>query len=186
MPDASTLKRTVNLPLWLAALCALSFLAVLAFAVAIALDRNPLPFPDRDYHVHSAASLAGLVAMEEVMRRQGHPPRFRADSDSVARTFFQNRTIINLPDRGINSRLGGVSAALGFVVEDPDASAQEVAAFLRERGFAAEAVLGAEPGLPIAFVVTDAMAGSALVFRKHMLRMGRKPDPWTPRTPPEG
>ena len=78
--------------------------------------------------------------------------------------------------------LGNPSAALGFVVENPDASARDVAALLRSRGFQAEPVYGAEPGLPIAFVKTDALSGSALVFRKHILEMGARPDKWTSRT----
>jgi hypothetical protein len=35
--------------------------------------------------------------------------------------------------------------------------------------------------LPIAFVRTDALTGTALVFRKHVLQMGRRPDQWSSR-----
>lgn len=31
------------------------------------------------------------------------------------------------------------------------------------------------------FVQTDALVGSVIVFRKHVLRMGQKPERWTPR-----
>jgi len=52
---------------------------------------------------------------------------------------------------------------------------------LQRHGFQAASVHDAEPGFPIAFVRTDALSGSVLMFRKHMLRMGAKPDSWTPR-----
>lgn len=67
------------------------------------------------------------------------------------------------------------------MVDDPDATAQRVALDLQRKGFEAASVHGAEPGLPIAFVRTNALAGSVLVFRKHRLQMGAKPDGWTPR-----
>ncbi|WP_310568915.1 hypothetical protein [Gemmatimonas sp.] len=155
---------------------------VMLWAMAVANDRNPLPFPDRDYHVFTAKSEAGLIVLEEIMQLHGHDPRFRADSKAVQRTIFSNGTIINHPQPQMLATLGNPSAALGFVVENPDASARDVAALLRSRGFQAEPVYGAEPGLPIAFVKTDALSGSALVFRKHLLEMGARPDKWTSRT----
>lgn len=156
-------------------------LLVMLWALAVANDRNPLPFPDRDYHVFTARSEAGLIVLEEIMQRHGHDPRFRADSEGVMRTIFSNGTIINHAQPHILASLGDPSAALGFVVQDPDASAREVAALLRSRGFQANAIHGAEPGLPIAFVSTDALSGAALVFRKHLLQMGKRPDKWTSR-----
>lgn len=151
------------------------------WALALAYDRNPLPFPDRDYQVFSASSAEALVAMEDVMQSLGQRPRFRADSPNVQRTIFASGTIINQPDPGMLKVLGPHGAALGFVVDDPDATARQVAMQLQRHGFQAASVHDAEPGLPIAFVRTDALSGSVLVFRKHMLRMGAKPDSWTPR-----
>lgn len=156
-------------------------LLVMLWAMAVANDRNPLPFPDRDYHVFTAKSEAGLIALEEIMQRHGHVPRFRADSRDVLRTIFSNGTIINHVQPRLLATLGDPAAALGFVVEDPDASARDVAAQLRSRGFQADAIHGAEPGVPIAFVRTDALSGTALVFRKHLLQMGGRPAKWSPR-----
>ena len=47
------------------------------------------------------------------------------------------------------------------------ATARQVAMQLKRRGFQAASIHDAEPGLPIAFVRTDALSGSLLVFRKH-------------------
>ena len=124
---------------------------------------------------------ASTRALEEIMQLHGHDPRFRADTEGVLRTIFSNGTIINHAQPQLLATLGNPSAALGFVVQDPDASAREVAALLRSRGFQADPIHGAEPGLPIAFVRTDALSGAALVFRKHLLQMGRRPDKWTSR-----
>jgi hypothetical protein len=153
----------------------------LLWSYAVARDRNPLPFPDRDYHVISTSSQAGLSALEELMQQFGHAPRFRIDSDQVDRTVFTNGTIINSPHPHMLAQLGDPAAALGFVVPDPDAAAAKAIDLLRRHGFRADVVVDAESGLPIAFVTTDALKSAALVFRKHVLKMGQKPPRWTPR-----
>jgi hypothetical protein len=182
MVDTQKKRRSIQVPVVLAVLVPLLALLLGLWALALAYDRNPLPFPDRDYQVFSASSAEALVAMEDVMQSLGQRPRFRVDSPNVQRTIFANGTIINQPDPGMLELLGPNGAALGFVVDDPDATARQVARQLQGRGFKAESIHDAEPGLPIAFVRTDALAGSVLVFRKHVLRMGAKPDAWTPRT----
>lgn len=182
MANPQDKQRSVQVPLWLAILFPLGTLLLGLWTFALVHDRNPLPFPDRDYHVFSASSADALVAMEEVMQSLGQRPRFRVDSPNVQRTIFASGTIINQPDPRMSNVLGPHGAALGFVVDDPDATARRIAAQLQSRGFQAASIHGAEPGLPIAFVRTNALADSVLVFRKHVLRMGAKPDPWTPRT----
>lgn len=156
-------------------------LLLAGWTTSLVRDRNPLPFPDRDYHVFSAKSTPALIALEELMQLHGHVPRFRVDSDDVERTIFSNGTIVNHPRQAMLDRLGQPSAALGFVVADPEQAAREAVDLFRRNGFTAELILNAEPGLPIAFVATDALSGSAIVFRKHILKMGRKPPAWTPR-----
>ena len=181
MVDTHKKGRSVQVPVFLAILVPLVTLLLGLWTLALAYDRNPLPFPDRDYQVFSASSVEALVAMEDVMQSLGQHPRFRADSPNVQRTIFASGTIINQPDPRMFEVLGPHGAALGFVVDDPDATARQIAEQLQARGFRAASIHDAEPGLPIAFVRTDALSGSVLVFRKHMLRMGAKPDAWTPR-----
>lgn len=55
-----------------------------------------------------------------------------------------------------------------FAASSPEAKA---AAFLIEKGFSAEVVYEIEPGLPIVFVLTDALSGSVINFRKHVTQM---------------
>ena len=182
MADTRKARRTVQVPLYVAILVPLATLLLGLWTLALIYDRNPLPFPDRDYQVFSTSSAEALVAMEDVMQSLGQRPRFRVDSPNVQRTIFASGTIINRPEPGMLEALGQPAAALGFVVDDPDATARRVATHLQHHGFQAASVHNAEPGLPIAFVRTDALSGSVLVFRKHVLRMGAKPDAWTPRT----
>lgn len=158
-----------------------ALLLLIAFLVALIIDRNPLPFPDRDYHVFSASSRPALAALERLMQEFGHNPRFRIDSDQVDRTVFSNGTIINHPHPQTSATLGNPGGALGFVVGDPERAARESTQLLQDAGFQAEVILGVEPGLPIAFVKTNALISGALVFRKHVLKMGQKPPAWTPR-----
>lgn len=174
-----------NAVIFMAALVAL---ILLAYLVALITDRNPLPFPDRDYHVFSASSPAALVALERLMQDFGHRPRFRIDSEQVDRTVFSNGTIINCPHPAMAAVLGNPGGALGFVVGDPVAAARASARMLEAAGFRADVILDAEPGLPIAFVKTDALISGAMVFRKHVLKMGQRPPAWTPRhqAPPHG
>lgn len=181
MADTRKKGRSIQVPLFVAILVPLATLLLGLWTFALAYDRNPFPFPDRDYQVFSASSAKALMAMEDVMQSLGQRPRFRADSPNVQRTIFASGTIINQPDPRMFDLLGPHGAALGFVVDDPDATARQIAKQLQDRGFQATSIHGAEPGLPIAFVRTDALADSVLVFRKHMLRMGAKPDAWTPR-----
>lgn len=183
MPATRKQRRSVRVPLSIAILVPLATVLLGLWTLALAYDRNPLPFPDHDYQVFSASSPEALVAMEDVMMSLGQRPRFRADSPNVKRTIFASGTIINQPEPHMLEALGPHGAALGFVVDDPDATARQVAKRLQERGFEASSVHGAEPGLPIAFVRTNALSDSVLVFRKHILRMGAKPAAWTPRKP---
>ena len=157
-------------------------LLLITFLVALIIDRNPLPFPDRDYHVFSVTSRPALAALERLMQTLGHKPRFRIDSEQVDRTVFSNGTIINHPNAQISATLGKPAGALGFVVGDPNLAARESAQLLQDAGFQAEVILDAEPGLPIAFVKTNALISGALVFRKHVLKMGQRPPAWTPRS----
>lgn len=180
------LGGSIEVPKLLVMIVGISVLALVAWTAALANNRNPLPFPDHHYHVFSASSEKALQALEDVMVSYGNRPRFRIDSQNVDRTVFANGTIINNPHPGMTARLSNPAGALGFVVSEPDTAAQKTAEQLRRSGFEAEVVLNAEPGTPIAFVTTNALRGAAIVFRKHVLKMGAKPPSWTPRSDTSG
>lgn len=181
MQGTSFLRGSVAVPKMALLLIGVLLVVVGGWSAAIATDRNPLPFPDRDYHVFSAATPSALVALERLMQTHGHRPRFRIDTDQVERTIFSNGTIINYPQRQLLDRLGSPAGALGFVVSDPEQAAEDAVRLFRDSGFEAEVIRDAEPGLPIAFVRTTALSGAAIVFRKHVIHMGQKPPAWTPR-----
>lgn len=181
-PEAVMFSGATLVPNIVIFIVAAGALILIAYLFALLTDRNPLPFPDRDYHVFSASSPAALAALERLMQNHGHRPRFRIDSEQVDRTVFSNGTIINCPQPGMAAMLGSPGGALGFVVGDPDGAARETARLLEAAGFRAEIVLDAEPGLPIAFVKTNALISGAIVLRKHVLKMGQKPPAWTPRS----
>jgi hypothetical protein len=103
----------------------------------------------------------------------GIKERFQADTEGVRRSIMWDGTIINLPSPEVAMKLNSPAASIGLVADDPIASANAAADFLRSRGFTGEVVLDAEPDLPIAFVLTDAMAGTVLNFRKHLVHMPR-------------
>lgn len=153
-------------PLWALALLALVVLW-LGFAAA---GRNVLPFPDNGSRIYSATSHAAQDAVVALLAQHGVTQRFRGDTPGVRRAIMWDGTIINCPEPWVLDKLGGVSGSIGVVVADPVQAAESAAAFLRARGFEARVVLDAEPEIPIAFVVTDAMRGIALNFRKHAVK----------------
>ena len=160
-------------PSWLLLSGSVLVLGVIAWLALVVLRRNPLPFPDPGSRIFSAASIDGKEAIVELLTMHGIKERFRADTGGVRRSIMWDGTIINLPSDDVAEKLNSAAASIGLVVKDPVASANEAADFLRSRGFTAEVVLDAEPELPIAFVVTNAMKATVINFRKHMIHLPR-------------
>ncbi len=162
-------------PLWLG----IPVLATVALAVGwlafILAGRNPLPFPDRGSRIFTAASPAAKATILDLLAQHGVRERFQANSSNVLRSIMWDGTIINYPDPAVLQRLGSATASIGLVVDDPAASAEAAAVFFRSRGFSAQVVRDVEPGLPIAFVVSDVFMGTVLNFRKHLIHMPRPP-----------
>jgi len=165
-------------PRWILGITLVLLLLGGSWTVALGTGRNPLPFPDANYAVFTTPSPEAQIAMVELMRAHGIAPRYRADGEGVDRVILWDGTIINRPHPDFMERLGNPYAAIGLVSSDPPGAAAAAVRFLRERGFQAQMIEGAEPGLPIVFVTTDALSGSAIVFRKHVLRMGSRPARW--------
>lgn len=161
------------IPKWLLLTGLALVLALVAWAVLAVSGRNPLPFPDPGSRIFTAASPEAKDALVELLAQHGLRERLRADSGGVLRSILYDGTIINHSPPEITAKLGGVTSAIGLVSEDPAAAAEAAATFLRERGFKATVVPEIEPGLPIVFVQTDALPGSAINFRPHILRMPR-------------
>jgi hypothetical protein len=160
-------------PLWLLLSVSVLLLGVIAWLALAVMRRNPLPFPDPGSRIFSAASADGKDTIVELLAMYGLRERFRADTGGVRRSILWDGTIINLPSDEVSQKLNSPAASIGLVSKDPTASANTAADFLRSRGFTAEVVLDAEPELPIAFVVTNALKGTVINFRKHMIHLPR-------------
>ena len=159
------------IPIWVLLLIGLFMAGFIAWTVLLVLGRNPLPFPDNGSRIFSAASGEGKDAIVELLAIHGIKERFQADTGGVRRSIMWDGTIINLPSPEVAQKLNSPAASIGLVADDPIASANEAANFLRSKGFKAQVVLDAEPELPIAFVLTDAMIGTIINFRKHLIHM---------------
>jgi hypothetical protein len=169
----------MRIPKPVLALFALLVVASLGWAISVASGRNPLPVPDPNYAVFTTPSVAAQHAIVDLLRSHGIRPRYRMDSDGVHRAILWDGTIVNHTAPELFERLGRPAAAIGLVDPDPAAAALRAVRSLRERGFTASMIEGAEPGLPIVFVTTDALNGSVIVIRKHRLRMGAVPPRWS-------
>jgi len=161
------------IPKWILLLISFLMASLIVWLVLIVIGRNPLPFPDNGSRIFSAASAEGKDAIVELLAIHGIKERFQADSGVVRRSIMYDGTIINLPSPEVAQKLNFPAASIGLVADDPIASANEAANFLRSKGFKAEVVLDVEPEIPIAFVLTDAMIGTVLNFRKHMIHLPR-------------
>jgi hypothetical protein len=161
------------IPKWLLAPIGLIFIGLGTWTFLLVFDRNPLPFPDRGSRIFSASSPEAKAAVVELLSQHGINERFQANSSGILRSIMWDGTIINQAPPEVLQKLGGAAASIGIVSDDPAASANSAAEFLRSRGFEAEVVLDAEPALPIAFVKTNAMLGTVLNFRKHVIHLPR-------------
>lgn len=163
-------------PKWLVVLACVSFVVLAAWTFLLATGRNPLPFPDRGSRIFTTPSPEAKDAVVALLAHHGIKERFQANSSGILRSIMWDGTIINHAPSDVLQKLGHASASIGLVSDDPVASANDAAAFLRARGFEANVVLDAEPAIPIAFVVTNATSGTVLNFRKHLVHMPR-PEP---------
>lgn len=161
------------IPLWLLVVLALAVFGLGLWTYLLASGRNPLPFPDRGSRIFSAPSPEAKDAVVALLARHGLQERFRFDSSGILRSILWDGTIINCSPPDVLGKLDAAGASLGLVAEDPVSQANAAAAFLRSRGFDARVVLDAEPELPIAFVVTNALSCTVLNFRKHVLHLPR-------------
>ncbi|HUP66168.1 MAG TPA: hypothetical protein VM557_12900 [Thermoanaerobaculia bacterium] len=160
-------------PTWLLVLLFVFVAVLVAWSVLLVTGRNPLPFPDRGSRIFSASSKEAKEAVVALLAEHGIGERFQFNTGGVHRSIMWDGTIINVPAPEILEKLGSPAASIGLVARDPVASANNAADFLRSRGFDASVVLDAEPELPIAFVVTNAMTATVLNFRKHVSQLPR-------------
>ena len=160
-------------PKWLLLIAMLLLAASSAWSFLLATGRNPLPFPDHGSRIFAAKSPEAKEAVVALLARHGLRERFRFDTAGVLRSIMWDGTIINHSSPGVAQKLGLATSSIGLVSDDPATSANAAAEFLRARGFGARVVLDAEPELPIAFVVSDAMPGTVINFRKHVIHLPR-------------
>jgi len=160
-------------PKWFIVLFCLLLASLTLWSYLLAIGRNPLPFPDSGSRIFSASSPEAKDAIVALLARHGLKERFQANSGGVLRSIMWDGTIINQSSPDVLQKLGSAAASIGLVADDPVASANAAMAFLRSRGFDARVVLDVEPELPIAFVVTNAMSGTVLNFRKHLIHFPR-------------
>ncbi len=164
------------IPKLLLAVFVFLFVVLAVWTFLLASGRNPLPFPDNGSRIFSAASPQAKDAVVALLAQHGVNARFEFDTADVSRSIMWDGTIINHSAAAITQKLGSATSSIGLVADNPGVSAEQAAGFLRARGFEARVVLDAEPELPIAFVVTNAMPGTVLNFRKHVIHLP-KPQP---------
>lgn len=161
----------MHVPKWAVALNFMLFVLLAAWAAALSVNRNPLPWPDPGSRIFAASSPEGKAAIVELLSRHGVGERFEVNSNGILRSIMWDGTIVNYSPAAFTRKVGNASSAIGIVSDQPLISAQSAAEFLRSKGFKAEVIESAEPGMPVHFVITDAMLGTAINFRPPVTQM---------------
>lgn len=164
------------IPVWIVAVFLLVVAVAGAWLIALLRGRNPLPFPDPGSRIFTTPNPEAKAAIIALLREHGIAERFRFDTGGVLRSIMWDGTIINCSNPEVLAKLNSPAASIGLVANDPVASAEKAATFLRAHGFDANIVHDAEPDLPIVFVATNALSGTILNFRKHVIHLP-KPTP---------
>ena len=164
----------MSVPLWL-------FAIVVAWAVAVTIFcfvRNPLPFPDRGHRCFAVPNeQAARVVVAILGKLAGLPERFTFDPGPTHQTLlWDNTTVIIHHDKDSESR--PAPNGLSVVANDPKASVREAAAMLKQAGFTATIRDDVMPevGDKLVLLESDAFDGWVLVFRRHILAMGKPPN----------
>lgn len=165
----------MNVPLWL-------FLIALVWAVAVTIFcfiRNPLPFPDRGHRCFAVPNeQAAKVVVTILGKLAGLPERFTFDLGFTHQTvLWDNTTVIIHHDQVIHEQELAPNG-LSVVVSNPKASALEAVATLKQAGFTATIKDDVMPEVEnkLVLLASDAFDGWVLVFRRHILKMGRPPN----------
>jgi len=161
------------LPKWIILFFGVLFVGLVAWTTSLVMGRNPLPFPDFGSRIFVTASPEAKAAIVALLKRNGIDERFRVDSSGILRSIMWDGTIINYSPPNVLQKLDSATSGIGLVASDPAASATEAVDFLRSRGFEARVVLDVDPDLPVSFVVTNAMPGTIINFRPHVIHLPR-------------
>lgn len=161
----------MHVPKWVVPLNFVAIALLAAWAVALSSGKNPLPLPDPGSRIFAAASPEGKAAIVELLSKHGVEERFEVNSSGILRSIMCDGTIINHSPEAFMQKVGNSSSGIGLVSDEPLKSAQMPAEFLKAKGFKAEVIESADPGMPVHFVITDAMLGTALNFRHPATQM---------------
>lgn len=161
----------MHIPKWAIALNVIAVVLLAAWAAALSFGKNPLPWPDPGSRIFAASSAEGKAAIVELLSKHGVDERFEVNSSGILRSIMWDGTIVNHSPDAYMQKIGNSSSAIGLVSDEPLRSAQQAAEFLRVKGFKAEVIESPERGMPVHFVITDAMLGTALNFRPSVTQM---------------
>jgi hypothetical protein len=164
----------MTVPLWL-------FLIVLIWGAIVTflwLVYNPLPFPDRGHRCFAVPDEKTAKLVVSILAKFGRlKEHFTFDPEQTHQTLLSdNTTVIISQDEGHNPILALNS--LSIVVSNPKKSAQEAAHLLKTAGFETYVHLSAMPEIEgkVVILESDAFLSWVLVFRRHILAMGKPPN----------
>lgn len=161
---------TLYIPISVLLALGIPLVLLLVWALFAVSGRNLFPFPDPGSRIFAARSIHAQEAILAIVERHGPKQRFWGNTPGVRRAILWDWTLITAPTAETLALVNGAAGSIGLVADDPNRRAEEAAAFLRAQGFSARVASDVEPEVPIVFVVTDALVGTTLSFRRHAAR----------------
>ena len=157
-------------PLWL-------FLLVCGLLVAtLVYFKGPIPFRDIGHRIFLVPNDKAARAVADVLGRTADMgERFTFDSGPTHQTLLSDGgTVLMSFDEEMYDR-GLAMNGMSYAVSDPFKAAGTAVELLKQYGFKAEVHCDVDPALgdKLVLVTTDALCGAAIVFRRHVLRLGR-------------
>lgn len=137
--------------------------------------KNPLPFPDRGHRCFAVPNeKAAEVTIRILDKIGGLSERFTFDAGSTHQTLLWDNTTVIIRHDEVQNDPNGLSVA----VSNPKDSALKAADMLKQGGFTAIIRDDIMPELGNKFVLleSDAFDGWVLVFRRHVLVLGKSPN----------
>ena len=157
------------------------FVAVLVWAVMatiLGFVWNPLPIPDRGHRCFAVPSEDAAKVVVSVLEGVGLSENFTFDAGPTHQTLLSDNETVIISHDQVAGEQQLPPNGLSVVVGDPRASAKGAAAMLERAGFTAFIKYDLDPMLGDKLVVLQSSAfdGWVLVFRRHVLVMGKPPN----------
>lgn len=148
------------------------------FGIYLFVTKGPIPFTEDGHCSYDVPDQRAAVNLLKVFRLAGLTEEFTFDSGPTHQCVLSDgKTVLHWLDRSERDA-GGNANARSLVVDDPRDAAETAVTTLRLAGYTAQM---REPAMELGanklvLVNTNALTSGCLVFRRHVLNLGKPPN----------